>query len=385
MFTPSQLEQMPIEIERIMSAVEQRIMEDIIRRININDEITRSADWQIYRLKMIGQSDEFIRKQIQTALKLSEAEIQRLYDKVIQSGYARDNSLYEAVGKPQIPFKDNEQLQQLIQSVIAQTQTEMVNITQSMGFAIDIGNRRIFTPMAEYYQQILDRAIMEVTTGEFDYNATLRRTIHDMTKSGIRGVGYPTGHRNRIVVAARRALMTGITQVVSHINDSNAQELDTEYFEVSWHGTARPSHQAWQGRVYSRQDLVSICGLGTGPGLMGWNCYHTYYPFIPGVSERTYTDAQLDKMNQKENEIKTYNDKKYNRYEATQRQRELETLMRKQRQEIDLLKKGGATEDDLINARAKYRSTMAQYTNFSTKMDLPQQRERVYMDGLGRV
>lgn len=57
----------------------------------------------------------------------------------------------------------------------------------------------------------------------------------------------------------------------------------------------------------------------------------------------------------------------------------------RKRQEIKLLKEGGANEDDLIAARSRYRGTSAEYARFSKAMDLPQQRERVTVDGLGNI
>lgn len=385
MYTPSELERMPVKIERTMSELEERIMEDIIRRIRINDEITRSADWQIYRLVQMGQSAGYIQEQIQKALKLTDNEIKKLYKGVIELGYARDKELYEKVGVEFIPFKENKELQQLIQAVIDQTKEEMENITRTLGFAIDLNGKSVFSPMGEYLQRILDTATMEVATGTFDYNTTLKRVVNEMVKSGVRSIDYETGWSNRIEVAARRALMTGVNQVVGHINDRNADALGTDFFEVSWHATARPTHQIWQGRVYTRQELVDICGLGTVTGLLGANCYHSYYPFIPGISKRQWTDEELDRMNAAENKPKKYKGKEYTTYEATQRQRELETLMRAQRRKIKLLKAGSGEGELLDEARAAYRTTMAQYVNFSRQMGLPQQRERIYMDGLGRV
>ena len=385
MFTPSQLEQIPIELERLFLEFQQRAMSDIIRRIRINDEITRSADWQIYRLVQMGQSSEYIQQEIKRLLMLTDKEVDNLYEKVIEAGYSHDEKLYKAVGAELIPFKDNAELQQLIKAVSVQTKQQLVNITQTLGFATQINNVRVFTPMAQYLQRTLDAAVLDVTSGAFDYNSVLKRVVADMTKSGVRTVDYETGHYNRIEVAARRALMTGVQQVVNHINDSNARELNTDYFEVSWHATARPTHQVWQGRVYSRKELVEICGLGTGPGLLGWNCYHSYYPFIPGVSVRQWTNEQLDAMNAKENTPKEYNGKEYTTYEATQRQRQLETLMRAQRQKIKLLDKGGAAPYDLQTAQIKYQETMRQYKLFSKEMNLPQQLQRVYTDGVGKV
>jgi hypothetical protein len=385
MFKPSELERMPIPIEQRMAELEMRIMEDIIRRIRINDEITRSADWQIYRLVQTGKSTEEIQRYIKEALDLTDAEINRLYDEVIKTGYARDEEIYEKVGVDFIPFKENAELQQLVQAVISQTKEELENITRTLGFAIDMNGKTVFSPMSEYLHKVLDTAVMEVATGVFDYNTTLKRVVNEMVRSGVRSVDYETGHSNRIEVAARRALMTGVNQVVGHINDRNADTLGTDYFEVSWHATARPTHQIWQGRVYTRQELVDICGLGTVTGLLGANCYHSYYPFIPGISKRQWTDEELDRMNAAENKPKEYKGKEYTTYEATQRQRQLETLMRAQRRKIKLLKAGGADGELLQETMAYYRGTMAQYIAFSKRMGLPQQRERIYMDGLGRV
>ena len=385
MFTPSDLERMPLELEHRMLELQQRTMEDIIRRIKINDEITRSADWQIYRMVQMGQSTEYIQKQIQQTLKLSDADIDNLYKGAVESGYTRDKEIYEKVVAEFVPFKENKELQQLIQSMTKQTKEQMINITQTLGFAIEMQGKLIFTPLSEYLQKTLDTAVLEVVSGVFDYNSTLKRVVAEMTKSGLRTVDYSTGWNNRIEVAARRALMTGITQVTEHINERNADELGTDKYEVSYHSGARPSHAEWQGRVYTKKQLVDICGLGTGDGLMGWNCYHSYYPFIEGVSERQYTDEQLKEMNAKENKPREYNGKEYNAYEATQRQRQLESLMRIQRQKIKLLDKGGADPDDLQTARIKYQSTMRQYKIFSQEMKLPQQKERIYLDGLGKV
>lgn len=168
------------------------------------------------------------------------------------------------------------------------------------------------------------------------------------------------------------------------MQEDNADKLGTDKFEVSWHGTARPEHQEWQGKVYTKEQLASVCGLGSVTGLLGANCRHTYFPFIEGFSERIYTDEQLRAMNERENEPKYYNGKPYTSYEATQRQRYLETSMRAQRQKIKLLEEAGADEQDITLAKCKYRRLSQEYTAFSKQMWLPQERDRIYADGLGK-
>ena len=387
MFTPNEIEAIPLNLEKTFRDMESRVMADIVRKLRDNGaEITRAADWQIHRLFELGKTKEEIKAEIQHALNLSDEEINRLYNEVIQAGYARNEELYNAVGKNFIPYEDNEELKQLVSAVKKQTKNECTNITNSLGFAVRKPDGKLaFKPIAKYYQDTLDGGLMDIATGVFDYNTVLKRVVKEMTNSGLRSVDYASGWSNRVEVASRRAILTGFNQVVAQINESNAEELDTDYFEVSYHGGARPSHQEWQGKVYTKEQLESVCGLGEVTGLCGANCYHSYSPFIMGVSERLYTDEELDRMNRKENTPKEYMGKEYTRYEALQKQRRMETLMRAQRQEIKLLKEGGADEEDITNATIRYRGTSAEYARFSKAMNLPQQRERVTIDGLRNV
>lgn len=385
MYTPEEIEAFSMIFDNAMRSLEIEVMEDVIRRIRINSEITRSADWQLYRLYELGKSKKSLRKAIKKAFNLDESSINQLYQNIIGKGYARDETLYKAKGKQFIPFEKNEALQQYISAIVKQTLESMQNISQSLGFAVKSGDKRVFKPIAKYYQTTLDNAINGIATGVFDYNTVLKQTVSEMTNSGLRTVDYETGWSNRADVAARRAVMTGLTQVTAKINEHNAEKLGTDMFEVSWHSGARPSHQVWQGRWYKSSELESVCGLGSVTGLCGANCYHSYYPVIPGISAPTYTEEELDEMNRQENIPIDYNGKQYTKYEALQRQRQLETRMRAERQKIKLLQDGEADETDIMLARAKYRGTSQEYTSFSKAMELPQQRQRVTVDGLGNI
>lgn len=386
--TEKDIESVPQPIVSLFNDLEQTIMLDIIRRLQANNkEITRSADWQINRLYELGKSKEEIKSYIKNTLNLSDEQIDKVFSNVIRSGYARDKSLYDAVGKSFIPYEDNLQLQQLVNSMITQTKGELKNITGSLGFALREPNstKLTYTPLTDYYQSTLDKAITQIATGAFDYNTVLRNTVKEMTNSGLRYIDYDSGYSSRVSVAVRRAVLTGYNQVVANINESNAEKLETNYFETTYHSGARPTHQPWQGRVYSKEELVSVCGLGTVTGLCGANCYHNYYPFIKGVSERTYTDEELDRMNKEDNEKREFRGKSYTKYEALQRQRKLETIMRAERQEIKLLTEGGADENDIMSANARYNKTSDEYARLSKAMNLPQQRQRINIDGLENI
>lgn len=383
MFTPTEIEALPSVMEQLYRSLQLNIMSDLTERLKANgEEITAAADWQINRLYELGVSKDEIDSLIQSTLDVSDDEIDRIYDEVVKSGYARNEKLYAGKGKEYIPYEENKQLQQLVKAVKNQTKSEYRNITGSLGFAVrNADNTLSFTPLADFYQRTLDNGLMQIASGAVDYNTVLKKAVKAMTDSGLRTVDYASGWSNRVDVAARRALMTGFNQVVAKVNEDNAEQLGTEYFEVSYHRGARPTHQVWQGRVYSKKELETVCGLGTVTGLCGANCYHSYSPFIKGIDTPTYSEEELDRMNEEENIPKEYNGKTYTAYEAQQRQRQLETAMRADRQKIELLTQGGADDDTITGAKVRYFQRQDEYVKFSKAMGLPEQWERITIDG----
>ena len=383
MFTPTEIEALPSVMEQLYRSLQLNIMSDLTERLKTNGkEITSAADWQINRLYELGAGKDEINNLIQSTLDVSDDEIDRIYDEVVKSGYARNEELYTSKGKEHIPYAENKQLQQLVKTVKNQTKSEYRNITGSLGFAVrNADNTLSFTPLADFYQGTLDNGLMQIASGAVDYNTVLKKAVKAMTDSGLRTVDYASGWSNRVDVAARRALMTGFNQVVAKVNEDNAEQLGTEYFEVSYHRGARPTHQVWQGRVYSKKELETVCGLGTVTGLCGANCYHSYSPFIKGIDTPTYSEEELDRMNEDENAPKEYNGKEYTAYEAQQKQRQLETAMRADRQKIELLTQGGADYDTITGAKVRYFQRQDEYVKFSKAMNLPQQWERVTVNG----
>ena len=300
--------------------------------------------------------------------------------------YVRNKDIYEQVNAEYIPYEDNKGLQQLADGFIQQSNDDLRNVTKSMGFYVDYGGGRlVMTPLSDIYQGYLDNAITGVVYGAFDYNTMIRKVVTQLTNSGLRSIDYASGWHNRVDVAARRAVMTGVSQLTGKITEMNAEKLGTENFEIAWHAGARPSHAVWQGKVWSKKELVTVCGLGTATGLLGANCYHEYYPFVKGVSERNWSDSWLAEQNRKESIPKTFNGKEYTLYEAKQQQRKMETAMRAQREKAVLLKQGGADPDDVMLAKAKYQGQLGEYTRFCKRMGLHQERERIYYDMRGRV
>ena len=96
------------------------------------------------------------------------------------------------------------------------------------------------------------------------------------------------------------------------------------------------------------------------------------------MSERLYTDEWLEEQNARENTPRRFRGKEYTTYEATQKQRQMETAMRARREQVQLLRAGGADKEDITIARCKYQAQLEQYRSFSKAMGLEEQTERIY-------
>lgn len=385
--TPDELEKLPKPLERTMTALELSIMAEIVERIKEAAQITPVTDWLITRLIAIGNSKVMIKKMIGEAIKTAEMQIDEIYRQAARSDYIRNREIYEAAGKEYVPYEDNDWLQQAVEAARRQTKDSlrpMENITQTTGFNVPMGTgKKVFTPLSEYLERSLDKAMLGITTGAKTYSQAIGDVIDEMTASGIRTVDYASGKSDRIEVAARRAVMTGVAQMTKQVSDKNAEELGTDHWEVDWHmgarntGTGYLNHQSWQGKVYSSEEMRTICGEGEMLGFAGINCYHIKFPFLPGISKRKYTDEWLAEQNRRENVKKSFRGREYDTYAALQYQRRLERTIRKQKQDIKLLKEAGVGQEDITMAKSRLRLTDKIYTDFSKQMKLPEQRERL--------
>ena len=390
--TPEELEKLPKPLERTMTALELSIMDEIIQRIKEAARVTSVIDWLLVRMDAIGVGRARIKQLLGEGIRKAGLQVDDIYEQAAKSDYIRNKAIYEAAGKDYQSYESNQWLQQVVDAARRQTKDSLrplENITQTTGFNVPMGgSKKVFTPLSEYLERSLDKAMLGITTGARTYSQAIGEVIDEMTASGIRTVDYASGKSDRIEVAARRAVMTGVAQMTDKVNEKNMEALQTDYCEVDWHmgarntGTGYQNHQRWQGKVYSSEEMRTVCGKGQMLGFGGINCYHIAFAFIPGISKRKYTDEWLAEQNQKENEKKVYKGREYDTYAALQHQRRLERTIRKQKQDVELLEKAEADKEDITAAKCRLRLTNKTYVDFSKETGLRQQRERLKISKL---
>lgn len=386
--TPEQLREIPVRLGKLTQDFEDSVLEDISRRIAKAGSVTDTAEWQLIRLKEMGYANDFLENQIAEYTRLSEQEIRQVFFEAAQSSDEFYSEVYQKAGKGFVPIAENEYVQQLISAGIEQTSGELKNFTRSMGFSLPSPNGKVtFKPIADVYLETLDLAQLQVSTGTFDYNTAVRNAVKSLTASGIRFVDYASGHVNHADVAARRAVLTGVSQMTGKISLQNAAELETDIVEVTAHAGARPDHAEWQGGWYSLsgkskkyRSLADATGYGTGAGLKGWNCRHDFYPVLEGIDKPAYTEEELKNIDSPPIEYKgetlTY-------YECTQKQRKMETTIRKTKREI-IGAKGSGDDEQFTVKSVLLRRQREEYKAFSQKANLLMQNERSQVYGFDR-
>ena len=382
MLTPDYLKDIPENIVKLYQDLEDFIIADFARRVKKAGEITTTAKWQIVRAKEIGLSLTSIKKKIKEILKITDKELDKLFKDSAIKSMEYEDIYHKAAGKEPIELDELPELLEYVNLASKQTKGEFYNLTQSLGFAEIIGGKVIYKPIAKYYQDALDFAHFQISSGVIDYNAAIRNAVKKLVDSGIRYVDYDSGWSNKVDVAARRAILTGVNQMSNKLSEMYADKMDCDFVETTAHSGARPSHSIWQGKVFCRSgkskeypDFVSSTGYGTGPGLGGWNCRHGFHAFYPGISIPTYTKEQLKNIDPPPFE---YKGKTYTYYEATQKQRQLERNIRKTKMELIGYKNAGL-KDDFTAASIKLNRQKEAYKEFSKVAKIRPKNDRTQL------
>lgn len=390
-FSGEYLQNLPEPLMKIYRDLEDDIFRYICEQFKATGDANEKAVELIRQLQRGGLPLKEIEKRIRKALNLTQAEFERIFEDTVERNRAFYGDTLTRVGLTYSPVRESA-LQAQEAAIYAQTLGELQNITRSLGFAVPgLGGKVIPGTIQETYTRILDVAAVKVQSGATGYQGAIREAIDSLARSGLQWIDYPTGWHNRVEVAARRAVMSGVNQVCAQYSESLRDEIGTEFVEVSAHRGARDkgvppeNHKMFQGQCFhvggevtvdgvTYPDFVTVTGYGvTGAGLNGYNCRHKWYPFVPGVMERTYTDEELANIDPPPFE---FEGKKYSAYDATQMQRRLETAMRAQKRKMIGFEAAGDKER-YTAAKAKYRALSAKYKAFSKAAELPEQRERL--------
>ena len=354
MLPPSYLDAMPDAFVQLAQQVEDEILQDVARRIGKMGTLTETADWQLWRYQQTEAVRENVVKLLAKYSGKSEATIRRLLKEAATEAMEREDAIYYHYNLEPTPFEESAALNNLLNAGARQTCGTWRNLTATTANTV-----------SGAFERTLDVAWGKVATGAFDYKTAVKQAV-DSLADEMPEITYPSGHTDSLEVAARRAVLTGVNQTAGKLQEARMDEMNVEFVETSAHGGARPSHAEWQGRRFHRggavdykgkhyPDFEAATGYGTGAGLCGWNCRHTFFAVFPELGDPpTWTEESLQELNARNIE---YNGKLYTQYEVNQMQRARERNVRKwKKRYLAESAAGSDTTDSAVRLKAARQS-----------------------------
>ena len=331
MLTPNYYEGCADDIIELYEQLEDDIISDIVRRMMKTGVVTESAKHQAEMLQNAGLLYDDILSEIAKRTDATEQQVKALFEDAGVETVKFDNEIYHQNGLTPVDIRQSPAMRQTLEAGYRKTLGNMKNLT------LTTANTSQTT-----YINACNQAYMQVTSGAFSYQEAIKKAVQKTAQDGA-FVLYPSGHRDRVDVAVRRSVLTGVGQTCREIGIMNAEEAGCDLMEITAHSGARPEHAKWQGKLVSisgenagriikgRKVLSKKqIGYGKGDGFGGWNCRHDWLPFFEDFSMPNYSDEQLKKLDEKNI---SYNGKKYSEYEISQIQRGIERDIRSSKRE----------------------------------------------------
>lgn len=322
MLSPEYLKECISYLMGMVDVINEQMVADIARRIVKTGDLTETARFESEKIIQQNKLLKDLIKDISKYTELTEEEISNIFKNAYTENLETENLRAAIAGKTPLDHEGSAFMGSLLYANIVKTKGVVTNLTKTTAKQAE-----------NAFINACNLASMQVSSGAFTYDTAIKNAIKKVAKSGLT-VQYPSGHVDKIDVAIRRAVLTGVNQTAAEMNMRYCEEIGTDLVEVTAHAGARPEHAEWQGGVYSLSgkskgyaSLVDATGYGTGPGLCGWNCRHNFYAYYEG-SPRTYTKEYLDNLDHETYESKGQT---YTNYEAGQKQRAYERAIREEK------------------------------------------------------
>ena len=381
MITPEQFQEIGETLLPLLDDLTEWIARDMIERFMIRfgrgEEklLTGTDEWQAWVLKQAGGNLDEIQKALAKSTGKSQQEIAKIFK---DSGIQAAKADAEAAA---VTFSGlSSGMMAIITDAYERTVGEISNITRTTAGATN-----------QAFIDICDAAYWKVRTGAQSYTAAMLEGIKELGQVQPI-VRYPSGHKDTLEVAVLRCIRTGVAQSSGNMTIQQCKDMGWNHVLVSQHLGARVSdtdpiadHAGWQGKVYcidgkdaQFDNLLDATGYPENPlGLCGYNCRHSFTPFLPGVSQNHNKPIDTEANRRA--------------YELSQTQRAMERRIRAQKRKCTALHTAVKNcEDPAGKAKLQEKYTQsakhlqdqnAAYAKFCEENDLKPYHERLAVAG----
>ena len=386
----------------------EQLTEEIIRRIERVNTFTLKKIGEVlaeigdippsraYDLAMIlkygGDYDKIV-KELAKITNLNEKEILDIFEKVAKKNLAFAQQFYEYRGIDYIPYEKNIALQEQVRAIAKITQDTYRNLSNTLGFVKTKNGKKVFTPLAQVYQEAIDDSVTALIQGKEAFNSAMTKAVRELSASGIKTIEWESGYHRRLDSSVRMNLRGALRDFSMTLQQQFGEEFGADGVEISVHENPAPDHAEVQGHQFSNEEFDKFQNNQDSKDYKGklftaeyhghdrrsigqLNCYHYIFNVVLGVSKPLYTDSKLKEINDKNEKGFKLDGKHYTNYQGLQLQRKLETAIRKQK-DRQIMAKASKDEEEELLATQKLTYLTNKYFELCKKSGLKSKVERL--------
>lgn len=385
--------------EKIVDQIEKintEILTQIGKTIKEIGNMTPSQAQQLVNILKYGGKYEEITNEIAKITNKSLAEIDDIFSQVADANNNFSKQFYKYRGMNFIPYAKNEALQQYTKTWSDVAKRTFLNMTNSstLGYGFQNADGTLtFKGLKETLHDTIDEAVISITQGKTTFQEEMDRVITNMGENGLRTLsektyidknGVEKHYTRRLDSSVRMYMSDALRDFANDMQLKIGDEIRADGVEISVHANPAPDHAPLQGRQFTMKEFLDIQAGEYGRAIGEYNCYHTVFAVVLGVSKPRYTDEQLQKINNDNKKGFDFDGNHYTNYQGTQLQRKIETEIRKQK-DIQIGAVASGSDDLIRKSQQRITQLTTKYKQLSDASGLPTKAERMKVSGYKRV
>lgn len=320
-------------------------------------------EWQLERLKELDGLNEENARIIAEYSGKTTAEVGKIFDRAREIGMTRDETIIAEGVRLGLLNEINPITEEMaVRGIIGHALNEVLTTFNKQ-------NNSLLASAGEEYRNIVNRVSSQVLAGTKTSGKAMQEAVSKLAEKGLTGFTARNGARWNPEGYTKMVIRTNTQNTINRIQDERIQACGGDFIEISSHSGARPLCSQDQGQVFSLsgysgyiEDLDggkvkvrpwSSSTYGKPAGILGINCGHSRYMFVPGLSKKREMD-----FTKKEND---------EAYIEKQRQRQYERTIRNKKREIAMLKQTGAEPSYIKRKQNSLSNTRKEYLEFLDK------------------
>ena len=381
MITEKQVDEL---VERLINRIDDAntyFLEEIGKSIKKIKQLSPTQAHELVQILKYGGNYNEIVKEISRITNLNVKDINVIFGEYAKKDYEFYKNFYQYRNVPFVEYSKNSALINQTTALSNIVKNEIYDFTRDnvIGYSFkDLSGNITFKGLRETYNDVLDRALLNVGQGKQTFDTAMRDMLKEIGGSGLKTLDYESGRSVRLDSTLRMHLKARLRELHNENQMIIANEIDADGVEISVHSNPAPDHEDAQGHQLSNEEFEKLQNNGVAKDIKGktidlhkhlkggifastfrpiseLNCYHYIFSIVLGVNRPQYTDKELEEIKEKNEKGFVYKGKHYTMYEGTQMQRKLETEIRKEKDVLTIAKASG---DNVLVTGANQRIKM---------------------------